>query len=109
VPPFNRPDLAVRENITMPVVEPKRNSKQPPPPPPKDEANVAALSPRHKQSFDLSVKNRSAPGDKVSSPRTENSAPVIGKLAGLEEVNKGFDLGLDDPAGQDGERPPAWL
>lgn len=110
VPPFNRPDLAVRENITMPVVEPKRNSKQPPPPPPKDEANVAPLSPRHKQSADdLNVKNRSPPGEKVSSPRMETSAPIIGKLAGLEEVNKGFDLGLDDQAGQDGEKPPVWL
>jgi hypothetical protein len=39
----------------------------------------------------------------------ETSAPIIGKLAGLEEVNKGFDLGLDDPSAQDGEKPPAWL
>ncbi|KAM0707059.1 hypothetical protein Q7P35_006390 [Cladosporium inversicolor] len=105
VPPFNRPDLAVRENITMPVVEPPRNSKQPPPPPPpKDEPSL-----RQKQSVELLVKDRSAPGEKASSPRTETSAPVIGKLAGLEEVNKGFDLGLGSPAGQDEEKPPAWL
>ena len=88
----------------MPVVEPPRNSKQPPPPPPKDEPSL-----RQKQSTELLVKDRSAPGEKFSSPRTETSAPVIGKLAGLEEVNKGFDLGLDGPAGQDEEKPPAWL
>jgi hypothetical protein len=96
----------------MPVVEPPRNSKQPPPPPPKDESSVEARSPRQKQSAnDLSVKSRSAPGgDKVALPRVENGAPpVIGKLDGLEEVNKGFDLGLGGPVGQEEEKPPAWL
>lgn len=111
VPPFNRPDLAVRENITMPVVEPPRNSKQPPPPPPKDETGIEARSPRQKQSAaDLSVKSRVAPGEKAASPRVENGAPpVIGKLDGLEEVNNGFDLGLDGTGGREEEKPPAWL
>jgi hypothetical protein len=40
----------------------------------------------------------------------ENGAPpVIGKLDGLEEVNKGFDLGLDGTGGREEEKPPAWL
>ena len=79
----------------MPVVEPKRNSKQPPAPPPKDDTSVVeARSPRPKQSAEGLVKG--------------TAPPVIGKLAGLEEVNKGFDLGLDDAVGQD-EKPPAWL
>lgn len=95
----------------MPVVEPPRNSKQPPAPPPKDDSSVEARSPRQKQSAnDLSVKSRSAPGEKASSPRVENGAPpVIGKLDGLEEVNKGFDLGLDGTGGREEEKPPAWL
>ena len=88
----------------MPVVEPPRNSKQPPLPPPKDEPSL-----RQKQSAEVFVKDHSASGEKVSSPRMETSAPVIGKLAGLEELSKGFDLGLDGSAGQDKEKPPAWL
>ena len=93
VPPFNRPDLAVRENITMPVVEPPRNSSRqpPPPPPPKDDP--------------------SSVGEAHSSPRQKQSAdapPVIGKLEGLEESGKGLDLGLDGAVGSE-EKPPAWL
>ena len=103
----------MRENITMPVVEPPRNAKQqqPPSPPPKDESSVVeARSPRLKQSAEVLVKGRSPLGEKISSPRVETGAPpVIGKLAGLEEVNKGFDLGLDGPVGQEEEKPPAWL
>lgn len=109
VPPFNRPDLAVRENITMPVVEPRSNLRPPPPPPPKDESSAEARAPRHKQSADLTVKDRNAPVEKLSSPRAETNAPVIGKLSGLEEGSKGFDLGLGGPAGHEEEKPPAWL
>jgi hypothetical protein len=40
----------------------------------------------------------------------ENGAPpAIGKLTGLEEVHKGFDLGLDESSGREEEKPPAWL
>jgi hypothetical protein len=75
----------------------------------KDVSGVEARAPRHKQSADLAVKDRSLPAESLSSRRAETSAPVIGKLPGLEESGKGFDLGLNGPAGQDEEKPPAWL
>jgi hypothetical protein len=107
--PFNRPDLAVRENITMPVVEPPRTLRPAPPPPPKDVPGIETRAPRHKQSADLLVKDRNTPVENLSSPRAETNAPVIGKLPGLEESGKGLDLELTGPAGQDEEKPPAWL
>lgn len=110
VPPFNRPDLAVRENITMPVVEPPRSSRPPPPPPPpKDEPSTEARSPRHKQSADHIAQKGGVSAEGSSSPRAKTGAPVIGSLAGLEEGGKGFDLGLDGPNGQNEKNPPAWL
>ncbi|KAM0720688.1 hypothetical protein Q7P37_004825 [Cladosporium fusiforme] len=101
-PSFHRPDLAVRENITMPVVETPRNSHPPPPPPPKDDPAPAVRSPPRKQSSDVAGK-----GIASAAP------PVIGDIPGLQDENngsKGLDFGLDAVAkGQDEEKPPAWL
>jgi acetyl esterase/lipase len=110
VPPFNRPDLAVRENITMPVVEPPRIFRPPPPPPSKDHPSAESRSPTAEQSAGLPVKERSAPIEALPSPRVQVNAPVIGNLSGLGEgVDGGFDLGLEDANRHDEEKAPAWL
>lgn len=109
--PFNRPDLAVRENITMPVVEPPRITRPPPPPPPppKDEPKAEPRSPRAEQAAGILGKERTAPSEALPSPRVQVNAPVIGSLSGLGDGGKGFDLGLDGENGQDEKKPPAWL
>lgn len=117
-PSFSRPDLAVRENITMPVVETPRNSRPPPPPPPKDDPTPAPAvrSPPRKPSSDLIGKERTAVGstaDPVSPSRAvHDNAPVIGDIPGLRENNNGgtgLDFGLDGVKGQDDDKPPEWL
>lgn len=115
----NRPDLAVRENITMPVVETPRNSHPPPPVPPKDEPKATASSPvvrepSRKVSADLLGKERSAAGASTASPpRVQDSAPVIGDIPGLKEGSggEGLDFGLEKgKVGEDGDgKAPAWL
>jgi acetyl esterase/lipase len=107
VPPPNRQDLAARENITMPVVEPARGSR--PPPPPKDDPIATARMLPTGKPANLSVKERVASAETLSSPRLQTNAPVIGDLSGLSESSKGFDLGLDQVDGKDEERPPGWL
>lgn len=106
VPAFNRQDLAVRENITMPVAEQPRNSRPPPPPPPKDEPKPEVRSPPRKE---IQTKDRAADVESVSSPRVQNNAPVIGDLPGVAEGGKGLDLGLENVGSRGSENPPAWL
>lgn len=97
VQPFNRPDLAVRENITMPVVEPPRVTR-PPPPPPKDLPNAEMRSP-----------GRDGNSEAAAASTVQTNAPVIGDLSGLEGSGKGFDLGLDNANNKDENKAPAWL
>lgn len=101
------PELAVRENITMPVVEPPRASR-PPPPPPKDEPKSPVRSPPvpAKEFFENNGKQRKASLEPASPSSVRGNAPTIGDLPGLREGNgSGLDLGLKDAE----NKPPAWL
>jgi acetyl esterase/lipase len=109
VPPFNRPDLTVRENITMPVVVEPPRTRPPPPPPAKNEPSAVLRSPTAESSAGIPVKERSAPVGAQSSPRVQVNAPVIGNLSGLGEGVSGFDLGLEGANRKDEEKAPAWL
>jgi acetyl esterase/lipase len=109
---FNRPDLAVRENITMPVVvDPPRITRPPPPPPPplKDEPLAESRPPPAVHLARIPMKERSAPVEAQSSPGVQANAPVIGSLSGLGEGGSGFDLGLEGANHQDEQKAPAWL
>lgn len=87
-------DPNVRENITMPVIEPRSPSSRPPPPPPKDEPR----EPKRGASLDLLRKKskellRKHSGEMLGQDK-RNAAPTIGEIPGLRE-EKRLDLGAE--------------